>query len=172
MLYINTAILYDVRLKEDVAYFFCTVKINLHYIWRRKYFYTMQRASFASDSLRRRYIIFLALLTKIKSTRMDAIELFLLWKVLAWDLRYIYNNLICYYWYWFVDCYLMLICYYYNTVHGCLFYLERVRGCINLCRGAKKMGGGGMTLRGVILYMMIINLSLPASAAGQTASTE
>ena len=35
-----------VRLKEDGAYFYClfwrqcTVKINLHYIWRQKYIYT------------------------------------------------------------------------------------------------------------------------------------
>ena len=86
----------------------------------------------------------------------------------------------------------MLICYYYyNTVH-ISFYLEVISdksiiftlfytgtfslwskdaGVLNGVVAQKKNGvGGGMMLRGVILYMMIINLSLPVSAAGQTAS--
>ena len=133
---------------------------------------------------------------------------FIFWKkywLEVWDLY----NLICYYywwcidcyliliviWCWFVDYYLMLICYYYyNTVH-ISFYLEVISdfksiiftllytgafslwskdaGVLNDVVAQKRLGVRGMTLsigEWVILYMMIINLSLPASAAGQTAS--
>ena len=67
ILYINTAILYDARLKEDIAYFYCffwrqcTVKVDLHYMTSKVYLHYVTGV-FVSDLLkRRRYIVFLTL---------------------------------------------------------------------------------------------------------------
>ena len=128
ILYINTAILfvclYDVRLKEDVAYFHClfwrrcTVKINLHYIWRPKYIYTMQRPPLWSDSLkRRRYIVFLTLLTKKNQPGHNRIIFGKYW-LDVWGLY----NLICYYWYWLLfDIDLLIVIWYWFVIIRILY---------------------------------------------------